>query len=124
MDRAQEELRQKLEDILDREEQALRREHGIESARVNDFLARRHAEDASLSDPLSAPRSDKLSDKIERFRDHLFEDADASRDFQELLDELDRMRELEQFLEERAQRFRGDEVADYETAQDIRERIQ
>jgi len=112
MDQAQDELRQRLEDILDREEQALRAQHGIESARVNDFLERRHAEHA------------RLSDQIECFRDHEFEDEPAGRDFQELLEELDRMRELEEFLEQRAGRFRGDEAADYEGAQEIRQRIQ
>ena len=112
MDQAEDEIRQRLADILDREERALRQEHGIESARVNDFLARRHAEDA------------RLSDQIERFRDHEFEDEQAGADFQELLEEQDRMRELEQFLAERAGRFRGDEAADYEGAQDIRQRIE
>ena len=112
MDQAEDEIRQRLADILDREERALRQEHGIESARVNDFLARRHAGDA------------RLSDQIERFRDHEFEDEQAGADFQELLEEQDRMRELEQFLAERAGRFRGDEAADYEGAQDIRQRIE
>jgi uncharacterized protein with von Willebrand factor type A (vWA) domain len=112
MDEAQQEHQQKLEDILDREEQALRREHGIESARVNDFLERRHDE------------QQRLSDRIERFRDHAFEDEQAGSDFQELLDELDRMRELEDFLDQRAERFRGDEAADYDGAQEIRERIE
>ena len=112
MDEAQQEHEQKLEDILDREERALRREHGIESARVNDFLERRHAE------------QQRLSDRIERFRDHEFEDEQAGSDFQELLDELDRMRELEDFLKQRGERFRGDEAADYEGAHEIRERIQ
>jgi uncharacterized protein with von Willebrand factor type A (vWA) domain len=34
------------------------------------------------------------------------------------------MRGLEQFLQERGERFRGSERADYETAQDVRERIE
>ncbi len=111
MDQAEDALRQKLEELLDREERALRREHGIESARVNDFLERRHADDR------------RLSDQIERFREHDFEDEDAGREFQQLLEELDEMRELEQFLEERAGRFHGDESADYDTAQRIRQQI-
>lgn len=112
MDQAQQQHEQKLDEILDREEAALRREHGIESARVNDFLERRHQENR------------RLSDRIERFRDHEFEDEQAGSDFQELLDELDGMRELEDFLQQRGERFRGDEAADYDAAQEIRERIQ
>ncbi len=112
MDHAQDEIAQRLEDILNREEGALRERHGYESARMNDFLERRHSE------------ASQLSDAIERFRDHEFEDAEAGDDFRELLEELDRLRSLEEFLEQRGQRFRGNESADYETAQEVRERIQ
>ena len=67
LDQAQEEPQRKLDDILDREESAVREQHGIESARVNDFLSRRHAEDT------------RLSDRIERFRNYEFEDEETSR---------------------------------------------
>jgi uncharacterized protein with von Willebrand factor type A (vWA) domain len=112
MDEALREPRERLERILDREEQALRAAHGYESARMNAFLALRHAE----------PRS--LSERIERFRDHRFEDRSAGEEFRELLEELERMRALERFLEQRGDRFRGREPADYETAQRVRERIE
>ena len=112
LSQATRDLRRRFEDILDREEQALRRHHGFESSRLNDFLERRHAGSRSLSDA------------IERLRDHPFEDAEAGDDYQELLQELERLRELERFLEERGARFRGPEQADYETAQEIRERLE
>jgi uncharacterized protein with von Willebrand factor type A (vWA) domain len=111
MDRAADDLRQRLEEILDREQGALRERFGFESARMNDFLERRHDEGS-------------LADRIERFREHRFEDADAGEDFQELLEELERLRGLEDFLRRRGERFRGPEAADYETAQEIRERIE
>ncbi len=112
MDGALDAPRRRLDEILDREQRALSEGHGYESARMNDFLERRHAETA------------ELSDAIERFRDYAFEDAGAGEDFQELLDELDRLRQLERFLRERGEKFRGREATDYETAQSIRERIE
>jgi uncharacterized protein with von Willebrand factor type A (vWA) domain len=112
MDGATDELRSRLEALLAREQQALQRSHGYESARMNDFLERRHA---------PAPR---LSDAIERFRDYEFEDGAAGDGFRELLAELDRLRKLEDFLRDHGARFRGDEAADYETAQEVRERIE
>ena len=112
MDGATSELEEQLEDILDREQESLRARHGFESSRMNDFLDRRHGE------------SGRLSDRIERMRDHDFEDVQAGEDFSDLLDELDRLRQLEDFLNRRGDRFHGNEPADYETAQEIRERIE
>ncbi|MEE2673444.1 MAG: hypothetical protein VX466_06605 [Myxococcota bacterium] len=112
MNDATSELEQQLEDILDREHETLRAKHGFESARMNDFLDRRHGEDP------------KVGSRIERMRDHDFEDLQAGEDFQELLDEFERIQQLEDFLERRGDRFRGGEQADYETAQEVRERIE
>jgi len=112
MDSATDELRRRLDEILDREQAALRERHGFESSRMNDFLSRRHAE------------SPKLSDAIERFREHRFEDEQAGEDYRELLDELERLRALERFLAKEGGRFRGSQAADYETAQQIRERLE
>ncbi|MGI9590884.1 MAG: VWA domain-containing protein [Myxococcota bacterium] len=112
MDRALDELRRRLEDILDREQQALRSAHGFESSRMNEFLSRRHAEEPGLADTL------------ERFRDYEFDDEEAGADYQELLEELEAIRDLERFLGERGERFRGPEPADYGTAQQVREQIE
>jgi uncharacterized protein with von Willebrand factor type A (vWA) domain len=112
LDGAADELRRRLEEILDREQQTLRAAHGFESARMNDFLTRRHAETA------------ELSDAIEQFRDYAFEDPQAGEDYAELASELDRLRELEDFLRRWGSRFRGSQPADYETAQQIREQIE
>jgi uncharacterized protein with von Willebrand factor type A (vWA) domain len=112
MDATTDELRSRLEALLESEQRALRESHGYESARMNDFLERRHA---------PAPR---LSDAIQRFSDYDFEDEAAGEEFRELLAELDRLRKLEDFLREHGPRFRGGEAADYETAQEVRERIE
>jgi uncharacterized protein with von Willebrand factor type A (vWA) domain len=111
MDGALDELRRRLEDILEREQAALRERHGYESARMNEFLERRH-------------EAGGLSDAIQRFVDHEFEDEEAGEDFRELAEELERIRQLESFLRERGERFRGSELADYDTAQQVRERIE
>jgi uncharacterized protein with von Willebrand factor type A (vWA) domain len=104
--------RERLERLLDREQAALGRSFGFESARMNEFLSRRFADAASLAD------------RIERFRDHRFEDPEAGREWRELARELERLRALERFLARRGGRFRGPEPADYETAQRVRERIE
>jgi uncharacterized protein with von Willebrand factor type A (vWA) domain len=112
MDQATDELAQKLEEILDQEERAQRSQHGMESAALNQFLERRHGEHASLADA------------IEAFRDHAFRDEEAGEAFQELLQELDRLRALEDFLQQHGSKFSGPESVDYETAQQVREQIE
>ncbi len=105
-------LQRRLDEILDREEERLQDRHGFESARLNDFLERRHR-------PEQRP-----SERVEAFRDFSFEDPDAAEDFSELLAELDRMRSLGEFLDRERGHFRGSEPADYETAQEIREQLE
>ena len=105
-------LQRRLDEILDREEEQLRDRHGFESARLNDFLERRHRPEQ------------RASERVEAFRDFSFEDPEAAEDFSELLAELDRMRSLEEFLDREAGHFRGSESADYETAQEIREQLE
>jgi uncharacterized protein with von Willebrand factor type A (vWA) domain len=112
MQNATRDLEQRLDEILDREQQALQDEHGFESKRLNDFLDRRHGEETGIAD------------RIERMRDHAFEDEQAGDDFQELLEEAERLKQLEDFLQQRGDRFHGPEPADYETAQEVRERIE
>ena len=112
LDEALPEMQQRLDEILDREQQALQREHGFESSAMNDFLARRYRERR------------RTSEQIEDFREHAFQDEQAARDFAELLDELDAMQQLEEFMQQRGERFRGEEMADYEQAQQIREQIE
>jgi uncharacterized protein with von Willebrand factor type A (vWA) domain len=112
LDGATQDLERRLESILRREEAAQREEFGLESARLNEFLEKRHAEAGSLSE------------RIERFRDHEFADDEAGEEYQQLLAELERLKALEKFLRERSQQFRGREAADYETAQQIRERLE
>ena len=112
LDSSTQELARRLDEVLDREEGTLREEHGLESQRMNDFLARRHSD------------ANSLSQAIEEFRDHEFANEAAGDDFRALLEELDRLRKLEEFRNEQGERFRGAESADYEKAQEIRERLE
>jgi uncharacterized protein with von Willebrand factor type A (vWA) domain len=111
MRRATDDPRERLEQLLAAEERALRERHGYESRKMNDFLERRHAP------------GKRLSEQIERFSDYDFEDESAAEAFEELRQELDRLKELEGFLDKHANRFRGQTAADYQTAQQIRERL-
>jgi uncharacterized protein with von Willebrand factor type A (vWA) domain len=112
LDEATRELAGRLDAILDREQAALVEEHGHESAALRDFLERRHADARSLSA------------RIERMRGHDFADGEAEEEFRELLDELDELRSLEEFVAKNAGRFYGPNAADYETAQEIRRKIE
>jgi uncharacterized protein with von Willebrand factor type A (vWA) domain len=112
MEGATSEVEEQLDEILDREQETLRARHGFESSRMNEFLERRHGE------------SNRLSERIERMRGHDFEDLQAGEDFRDLLDELERLGQLENFLDQRGDRFHGNEPADYETAQEVRVRIE
>jgi len=115
LDQATDDLRRRLGEILDREARAQRERHGYESERMNEFLERRDA----------GERGERaLSDAIERFRDWEFADAEAGEAFRALLEELDRLRALERFQQQRGPRFRGPEAADYDTAQQIRAQIE
>ena len=54
MDTATDDLRRRMEEILDREQRALERAHGFESGRMNDFMQRRHGDGGSSPTPSSA----------------------------------------------------------------------
>ncbi|MCA9513078.1 MAG: hypothetical protein R3E88_07550 [Myxococcota bacterium] len=112
LDEATRSLEERLDDVLEREERAQRERHGYESSAMNEFLERRHGE------------SERLSERIERMRDHDFADDEAGADFRELLDELDRLRALEEFAQQQGPRFRGDRAADYDEAQEIRQQVE
>ncbi len=109
---ATDELRERWNELSALEEQTLRERHGYESSKMNDFLERRHS------------TGQRLSDQIERFSDYEFENEDSSEAYQELKQELDRLKALEDFLQRYQNHFRGRTQADYQTAQRIREQLE
>ena len=56
------------------------------------------------------------SEAIEKLRDYRFEDRDAERDFQDLLEELGNIRDLEEFRRRYGDLFHGRESLNYEQA--------
>jgi uncharacterized protein with von Willebrand factor type A (vWA) domain len=112
LDHAMDSMRERFEQIMKWEDQELRDNHGFESKAMNDFLDRRHTP------------SRRVSDAIERFEGYEFQSEEAGEAYEELKKELERMRALEDFMQRMGDRFRGRESADYDTAQEIRERME
>jgi uncharacterized protein with von Willebrand factor type A (vWA) domain len=112
MERAFDERFAELRRALDQEEAALRERHGMESERWNRFRERRD----------ELPR--RLSDALERFRDHEWADAEAEAAYQELLESLEETRRLEEFQARNRGRMRGPESLSYEQAVELMNRLE
>jgi uncharacterized protein with von Willebrand factor type A (vWA) domain len=112
MSEATDELKDELDELLGREEQSVREQHGYESRKMNDFLERRHSP------------SRTLAERIERFADYEFENEEAAEAYAELKQQLDELKALEEFLKQHGPAFRGRTRADYETAQQVRRQLQ
>lgn len=112
LDEATRDMQQRLEELLDAEQQTLREQSGFESQAMNDFMQRRHGEHK------------RLSDAIARFQDYEFQNAEAAEQYELLKQELDELRALEDFIGKMGESFDGPQAADYETAQDIRRRME
>jgi len=112
LDRAFDEHWQRLRDLLDREERAQREQGGVESADWNEFQARRDA----------LPQ--RLSQALERFRDHRWKDAQAGEEFQELLDEVGDVQQLEEFAANNRRQLRGPNSLGFEDALELMRRVQ
>jgi uncharacterized protein with von Willebrand factor type A (vWA) domain len=112
MDHTFDERWERLRDLLDREEGALRERDGLESARWNDFRARRD----------ELPR--RLSDALERFRDHEWADGESQAEYREMLEELDDVRALEEFFARNRRQLRGPEGLDFEGALELMRQVE
>ena len=109
--RATDEMREKLEEILDLERDTLRQQEGERSdtAQRMNFL-----------DKLPHP----LSEAIERLKDYDFADEQARRDFENLLEELDNLRDLENFQRQFGDLFHGPKSLGYQEALDLMREMQ
>jgi len=96
-------LRRRVEELLDREQEAVRERHGFESARLSALLERRHGPGG-------------VADRLERFRDWSFEDEEAGEGIRALLAALDALRSLEQRAERGAGASHGAGPTDWERA--------
>ena len=110
LDSALDEMRQRLEEILDLERDTLDHETPPDRAQgKRDFL-----------DQL--PHG--LSEAIERMKSYDFEDSQAASDFQNLLDELENIRDLEEFQRRQGDLFHGPKSLGYQEALDLMREMQ
>jgi uncharacterized protein with von Willebrand factor type A (vWA) domain len=112
IDGAFDELRRLLEDILAREQQALRQEHGLESERWNDFKRREQ------------PLERRLSEVIEGFRDYVWTDEEAGADYRDLLERLDELRALESFHARNRRVLQGPDKLGFDEAVELMRRVE
>ncbi len=111
LDQATAGLREKLDALLALERDALARDGGE--------AERRAAKRAFLAGlPL------RLSAAVERLRDYVFESAQAAAGFRSLLDRLETLRALEQFLQRYGDRFRGARTVDLDQAVELMREIE
>ncbi|MBI2962590.1 MAG: VWA domain-containing protein [Deltaproteobacteria bacterium] len=103
LDHALDEIRQKLGEVLDLERSALEGK-GEEGRRKQELLARLPT---------------RLSQAIEQLRHYSFEDDDARRAFENLLEELRDIRDLEEFRRRYGDLFHGQQSLDYEQAVEL-----
>ncbi len=106
---ALDEIRQRLEDLLDVERDTLQRRATPEGQAKRDVL-----------DHLPH----RLSEAIERLRQYDFEDAGARRDFEDLLDELHNIRDLEEFQHRYGDLFHGPRALGYDDAVNLMREIE
>jgi uncharacterized protein with von Willebrand factor type A (vWA) domain len=108
---ALDDVRRKLDELLDVERAALaeRRAGRPELDAKRGFLDR------------LPPR---LSDAIDRLRDYAFEDPDAANEFEQLLEELENIRKLEDFIRRHGDLFQGPKALSYELALELMEEME
>ncbi|HJQ73406.1 MAG TPA: hypothetical protein VJ814_00870 [Gaiellaceae bacterium] len=98
------ELREKLQELLDREREALDRSADSAAAAKRERL-----------DQLPS----RLSELLERLKDYPFEDDDARRAFEALLEDLDDIRDLEDFDRRYGDLFQGPRSLSYDEAVEL-----
>ena len=103
LDHALDDIRQKLDDIVDLERSTL------------DEMGERGRDKREQLERLPL----RISQAIEQLQKYDFEDADAARDFQNLLEELDNVRDLEEFRRRYGDLFHGQQSLDYERAVEL-----
>jgi len=105
-----EELRQRLESMLEQERDTL---DGLDDQE-------RAARKRQRLDQLSS----RLSEALERLRDYDFEDAGARSEFESLLEELENIRDLEEFNRRYGDLFHGPQSLSYEEAVDLMREVE
>ncbi len=107
---ALDEIQEMLQDIVNRERETLKEsEDRAEAQQKDEFL--QHL-------------PPKLSDAIERLASYSFENAEARKDFEEILSQLDKIRRLENYIRREGNLFRGQESLNFEQASELQEKME
>ena len=103
---ALDEMRRKLDELLDLE---------------RDTLAERRPENPDLAakEAFLDQLPHGLSDAITQLKDYSFEDEQAANEFANLLEELENIQRLEEFLKKHGESFHGPDALDYERALEV-----
>ncbi|MDX2165582.1 MAG: VWA domain-containing protein [Deltaproteobacteria bacterium] len=109
IDRSLDPLAERLETLLDMEREALNGNPG----------AAAEAKQAQLE-----RLSRRLSEALEQLRDYEFEDADARAEYEQLLEEVENVRGLEDFQRRYGEFFQGPTALDYEQALELMREMQ
>src|SRR5262249_41297754 len=112
---ALDEIRERLDDIVRREREAVERalEEGADESRMREKRA--------LLDDLPERLSEAMTRLAQQYQ---FEDEAAERDFRDLLDELDNIRDLEEFQRKHGDKFHGEEELGYADAVELMREIE
>jgi uncharacterized protein with von Willebrand factor type A (vWA) domain len=110
LDHALDDVRRRLEEILDLERDALDQHAG-------------HRSDLQTKRDILDRLPHRLSDALDRLRDYQFEDDDARRDFENLLEELQNVRDLEEFQRRYGDLFHGPASLGYDDALNLMREI-
>jgi uncharacterized protein with von Willebrand factor type A (vWA) domain len=111
LDRALDGMRQRLEELLDVEREALEN-------------AEKEGRDVSEKRRRLGTLPYPLADAIDHLRNYEFEDEQARSDFESLLEEIDNIRALEEFRKRYGELFQGPESLDYESALELMREMQ
>jgi uncharacterized protein with von Willebrand factor type A (vWA) domain len=111
LDTALDDIRRRLDELLDLERDTL-------TERLPQRPDLQHKRDRLDSLP------HRLSDAIEHLRDYQFEDDDARQEFEHLLDELQNVRDLEDFQRRYGDLFHGERSLGYEEALELMREIE
>src|SRR5512140_3824375 len=103
------EKQQRLEELLDLERDTLEERRPAAAQEKLDFLD-------------GLPH--RLSDAIERLKEYEFEDAQARQEFENLLDELENLKDLEDFRRRYGDLFHGPKSLNYDEALDLMREVE
>src|SRR6185503_14554254 len=108
---AMEEMQENLDSVVEQEQETLQEmdESGHDTQEKKQFLN---------------DLPGKTSEAIEKLTSYRFENANAEKDFQKLLMQLEQIRKLENWLRREGSLFRGQTPVDFEQSQELMERME